>query len=565
MDGLINEKGNCIVEKHVIKYNEILHKKIIDYNSNFSGITWTCKVFNYINNIKNLPRCPVCGKLVKFHTLKNGYKKYCSIKCAANSSEFCSKRKNTILQKFGVKNVSQNNIIKNKKRITLLKNYGVDHPLKSNEIKNRIIQTNQKHWGVKNVSQSKQVQDFKKKTMLDKYNHEYGFQSNEIKEKIKKTVNNKYGVDYYVQSKENKKIIKNSINSKRINFWSNLLNINISDITIIGNNFIIKNYCPIHNCFEINRYILYNRKIVGKVENICTLCNPVIEQSSIKEKELNEFIVNELNIKTEKIRINNKEIDIYLPNYKLGIEFDGLYWHSTEYKDKNYHINKTELCEQQGIQLLHVFEDEWINKKEIVKSIINAKLGLTNIKIYARKCEISEINSKVSSEFLNRNHMQGNVNSKIKLGLFYNNEIVSLMTFGKKRIALGEKTQNIDGEYEMLRFCNKINTQVIGGASKLLKYFIKTYNPKSILTFADRRYSNGNLYKQLGFKFIHNTKPNYWYFKTSEMIRHYRYSFRKDLLIKNGYDINKTEYEIMAERGYLRIYDSGNMKFEMKI
>jgi hypothetical protein len=136
------------------------------------------------------------------------------------------------------------------------------------------------------------------------------------------------------------------------------------------------------------------------------------------------------------------------------------------------------------------------------------------------------------------------------------------MTFGKKRLAMGNKT-SIDGEYEMLRFCNRLNTQVIGGASKLLSYFVGTYQPKSVLTFADRRYSQGNMYKQLGFNYLGNTKPNYWYFKPSEMVRYYRFGFRKDVLVKAGFDNNKTEHEIQTERGYLRIYDCGNMKFEL--
>ena len=121
---------------------------------------------------------------------------------------------------------------------------------------------------------------------------------------------------------------------------------------------------------------------------------------------------------------------------------------------------------------------------------------------------------------------------------------------------------NIEGEYEMLRFCDKLNTHVIDGASKLLSYFIKTYKPKSIITYVDRRYSQGNLYEQLGFKFIENTTPNYWYYKKNEMIKQHRFKFRKDVLVKEGFDKNKTEFEIMNDRDYYRIYDSGNMKFE---
>jgi hypothetical protein len=165
-------------------------------------------------------------------------------------------------------------------------------------------------------------------------------------------------------------------------------------------------------------------------------------------------------------------------------------------------------------------------------------------------------------DFLEANHIQGFVGSKVKIGLFYDNELVSLMTFGKKRVALGNKEQ-IEGEYEMLRFCNKLNTSVIGGASKLLSYFIKTYKPKSILSFANRRYSNGGLYEKLGFKHIGNTQPNYWYFKIHEYTLHYRFKFRKDVLVREGFDKNKTEHQIMAERGYFKIYDSGNMKFKL--
>ena len=118
---------------------------------------------------------------------------------------------------------------------------------------------------------------------------------------------------------------------------------------------------------------------------------------------------------------------------------------------------------------------------------------------------------------------------------------------------------NIKGEFEMLRFCNKLNTNVIGGASKLFKYFLKTYNPSQITTYADRSYSNGNLYKQLGFGFIHKTQPNYYYI--IDNIRYHRFNFRKDKLIREGFDSNKTEHEIMLERKIYRIYDSGNLKF----
>jgi hypothetical protein len=190
------------------------------------------------------------------------------------------------------------------------------------------------------------------------------------------------------------------------------------------------------------------------------------------------------------------------------------------------------------------------------------KLNKTENKVFARKCQVKEIDdNNIVREFLNNNHIQGYINSKIKIGLFYENELVSLMTFGDRRISMGKKITN-EGEYEMLRFCNKINFNIIGGASKLFKYFVKNYNPQEITTYADRSFSQGKLYEKLGFKFIKNTQPNYYYVIGRK--RYHRFNFRKDRLVKEGYDPNKTEHEIMLERKIYRIYDSGNLKFIYK-
>jgi len=281
------------------------------------------------------------------------------------------------------------------------------------------------------------------------------------------------------------------------------------------------------------------------------------------EKELVKFIKS-LRIKLiegDRKILNNLELDVYVPSKKIAFEFDGLYWHSENFKDKNYHLNKTELCEEKGIKLIHVFEDEWMFKKDIVKSRIKNILGLTGNKIYARKCEIREVKSSESKLFLNDNHIQGNVNSKIKLGLYYNNELVSLMTFGSLRKNLNQSS--VDNVYELLRFCNKLNCSVIGGADKLLKHFIKEYNPKEIISYADRRWSQGELYERLGFDFIHNSGINYSYVIGNK--RENRFNYRKDILIKEGFNKELSEHKIMLERGIYRVYDCGSKKYSLKI
>ena len=238
-----------------------------------------------------------------------------------------------------------------------------------------------------------------------------------------------------------------------------------------------------------------------------------------------------------------------------------MYWHNENYVESDYHLKKTELSESKNIKLIHIYEDDWLYKQDIVKSRILNLLNFTPNKIYARKTEIKEISDNILlREFLEKNHIQGFIGSQVKIGLFYNNELVSLMTFGKQRKNMG--TKSFPDKYELLRFCNKLNTTVIGGASKLFKYFTNNYKPKEIITYADRSWSQGNLYNQLGFEFVHKSQPNYFY--VVDGLRKNRFNFRKDILIKEGFDPNKSEREIMLDRIIYRIYVSGKLKFIYK-
>ena len=292
----------------------------------------------------------------------------------------------------------------------------------------------------------------------------------------------------------------------------------------------------------------------------CPICG---NNMSIGETEICEYI-KELGCKVvekDKSVLCGKEIDLLIPEAKIGVEFDGLYWHSDEYKDRSYHLNKTDDCAKSGIRLIHVFEDEWVNKSSIVKSMLCNILNKTPIRIYARNCVVREVEQKEKREFLKENHIQGDVSSKINLGLYFNDILVSMMCFGGTRISLGSKIHE-EGEFELLRFCNKLFTSVVGGASKLFKHFIENYNPSSIISYCDRRWSVGEMYEKLGFEFIHKSQPNYYYIVGNN--RENRFKYRKSMLVKEGYDETKSETEIMRERGIRRIYDCGTFKFVWK-
>jgi hypothetical protein len=276
------------------------------------------------------------------------------------------------------------------------------------------------------------------------------------------------------------------------------------------------------------------------------------------EQEIYEYIVS-LGIECEQSNrsiLSGKEIDIYIPNLNIGIECNGLKWHSEEFKiDKTYHLWKTNECNKNGVRLIHIFEDEWVFKKNIWQSMLKNLFGLIDTKIYARKCEIREVSPQETRTFLDNNHIQGYSTSKINYGLYYNDELVSLMTFGIPRINMGGKKE--DGCYELVRFCNKLDINVIGGASKLFKHFIEVNNPNEIVSYSDKRWSLGNLYSILGFVHDHDSRPNYFYVNNMERLN--RFGFRKSVLVNEGYDKDKTEHEIMQERGIYRIYDCGTM------
>lgn len=394
----------------------------------------------------------------------------------------------------------------------------------------------------------------REQTFLERYGHITHLVTEQTKEKIKNTFKEKHGVEHFTKTKEYQARKNNIVNKRKKTIYQDYIkNENIIDI----NDETLKKKCDkCGKVYEIDKKLYHNRKQIG-VDTICVLCNPYSENRSFKEKEVYEHIRSVYDGEVIKnFKLNRNEIDVYIPELKIGFEFNGLYWHSELHKPNDYHQNKTEFFQDKGIQVIHIYEDDWVYKKDIVKSRIKNVLGLTTKKIYARKCEIKKIDSKTANNFLYENHIQGRINSPIHYGLFYNNVLLSVMSFSKLRRSLGYK----DGDgYELTRFCNKINHSVTGGASKLLKRFMKEYDPKNLISYADRSWSVGNLYEKLGFEFVRKTKPNYYYVVSGK--RENRFRYRKDKLVKERYDKSKTEHQIMMERKIYRIYNSGSLLY----
>jgi len=323
-----------------------------------------------------------------------------------------------------------------------------------------------------------------------------------------------------------------------------------SKITYNGSKEKIEVICKKHGSFWIRPDKLLQGEGCPKCGHIC----------SKAEDEIKKFITEISNLKVEerlKTIIPPYELDIYIPEKKLAIEYNGLKWHSYEYNEnKDYHLNKTELCEKQGIRLIHIFEDEWQEHCEIVKTKLKHILGFDNDlpKVFARKCVVKEITNKEARLFLEKNHIQGFTKSTIYLGCFYNNDIVGAMSFKKER--------NDSDKWELTRFASDINKHCVGVAGKLFKCFVENYNPSEIKSFADRRWStnNENLYIKLGFKLDKILKPDYHYVYKGQRI--HKFNFRKQKLHKKyGLPLTMTEEEMCKKLNFYRIYDCGLIKY----
>lgn len=283
---------------------------------------------------------------------------------------------------------------------------------------------------------------------------------------------------------------------------------------------------------------------------VCKVCYP---HSVSKDEITIRKYINSLGFDTvsnTKEVLGNLEYDIYIPSKAVAFEFNGIYWHSSLHKSSKYHVDKFIQSRNLGVHLIQIFEDEWKNKPDIIKSRIKSILGV-DTKIAARKCQIKELSSADYKLFTLTHHLQGYAHSTCRYGLYYHNQLVAAMGFSKSRYT---KTG-----YELIRYCS-LGT-VIGGASKLFAHFRKIHNPECVVSYANRCWSNGKLYEKLGFSNATETDSNTGYWYLNGYTRYHRSNFTKGRLIEMGEDANLTESEIMAKKGFLKIYDCGNYKY----
>ena len=467
------------------------------------------RIYCYINKLPKRPICKCCENNTEFATIKVGYKIYCSVECRESDKKYIAeKRTNTNIKKYGSKSPCGNSVVVQKQKESI------------------------------------------RKTIAER--------NEDIVQKRTKTLIEKYGVTNTTYLQKTTKAVQIRNQKQSLETLSKR-----TDITPLFNDTeYIKMNERVYRCNLCGNIILNRSSGHSNDQRIrCFECVPI--KSSKQELSMIEFLSS---LKLDHDRNNRNiikgELDFFLPNYNLAIEMDGVFWHSENngYRDidRYYHFKKTEMCYDNNIQLLHIFQNEWENpqKQKIWKSIIKSKCNL-NERIYARKCDIRLVNSKISNNFLDMNHLQGKCQSKYNYGLFFKNDLVALINIGQSRY-------NKKYKWEILRYCNKTNINVIGGFSKLLK-FIKSEHFGTFVTYADMRYSMGDLYIKNNFIELKNSPPNYFYFKSPSIELYSRLQFQKHKLKDKlaVFDETKSEWENMKANGYNRIWDCGNKVFYM--
>lgn len=506
----INPKHESVLRKHPDLYASVIaHTSFLVPHATIRE-----RLYAIINDLDHQPTCKGanCTKEVSFHLdgrHRNTYRIFCSLKCSNSADSVKQKKKQTCLINHGVTNPSLSPSIHTKKQQTCLKNHGVRFPQQNADIRSKTVDRVRSLYGMDNVMMH---EDVRRKNIQSKQSY----------------FDHLYDVEPHLQKLTDKQWLIDQHHTQQKSSQTTARELQTSSTTVLR--WLHRHDIPIKHHFksELELEVVEQLKNMG-IDDIRTSCRDVIAPY---------------------------ELDIVCGD--IAIELNGIFWHSTDTAEggritKNYHLNKTEMCERCGIRLIHIFESEWRNRREIVISRLRSIFSRKMDSVYARKTTVRPVDTKQAREFLDQHHIQG-AKTGINYGLFLHGELVSLATFGKCRYG--------DYQYELLRYCSKTDVKVVGGASKLFKHFINIHQPDTVVSYSDRRWSQGDVYLKLGFEFKHHSAPNYFYIDPKRDIfrLHNRVNFQKHKLRDklSVFDPNLTEMQNMWNNGYRTIWDCGN-------
>lgn len=541
---------------------------------------FSLRVKFFLDDKSEIPTCPICNDSPCYVVSDGSRISQTCISKECDDANKLDKAKKTSMERYGVESPAKSDVVKKRRVETNLRKYGAKSHTQTEEYKQKIRGRKHSDETRKKMSETaKRVMDergdeiiaARKATNFERYGVEHASQNLSIQKKVKDTHTKRYG-SHYLSSEAGKQSRIDAFGTENYfrtpEFQEKVKKHNMEKY---GTRHHLQNPDALEK-LDDREWLLSKYKestIVGIAEEIgsspSTVWNYLIEYGvedsehgaskvSQGERDLIEFLTEKnLNLVTSsRSIIPPLELDIYIPEDSLAIEFNGIFWHSERFQDRDYHQKKSLACMDKGIQLIHVWEDDWKdpNKREIIFKKIESKLGVAE-KIYARKCKVVEPTTLQVREFYDRNHLQGFVRSTIHIGLEYEGSLVACISFHLVE----------DGEWDLTRYAT--SKTVVGGFTRLLTAFQRTNSWNKIVTFAHLDYSHGNVYEKAGFDKIRITPPGMWYTKGGVRERREKYMKSKldDLL--TDFDPSLTERENMHNHGFLRIYDAGSIRYEL--
>lgn len=494
------------------------------------------KLYHIAYNLTEIPKCanPNCNNQVRWDKQNQKYPKTCSRQCSNQiiSPETINKRKETNWKRYGGNAPACSNAVKLKMHTTNIERYGEEY---TRVIALKSKKATQQKYGVDNISQLDDTKRKRIESSMKRFGTSHPLQNERIKAKMRKSYIDLFGRENTNQRYLSLSTIKllndrDFLYAEHITHQKTLTEIagNLGvDVTTISR--------------RLDQYNINIKQYQNKI--------------SVGEQQVYDFIhaIHSDAEQSNRTVLDGKELDIYIPSQKIAFEYCGLYWHSTAQSrmTRMYHREKLDLCEAHDIRLITIFEDEWIHNRQLIERKINHILGRSSDRVYARKTKVVEPTRNDVVEFLNKHHIQRA--PKIitaSYGLSYNNQLIAVMTFTKRK-----------KEYELTRFATSVS--VVGGFSKLIHHARRQIK-SDFVSFADLRWSQGDLYTKNGWTLDKKLPPDYKYIEGNRLV--HKFNFRHRSLAKRltNYNPKLSEYKNMKNHNIHRVYDCGLLRFVLK-
>lgn len=494
---------------------------------------------------------------------ENSLEKY-GADCPTSRIEVYEKRKKTNLERYGVEHPFQNLEVQTKAATTFKENHKKGSENHTNLIDKR-TKTSIERYGTEHPMQSDLIKDKQHATMIDLYGNSHALLVPELNNKRKRTNLEKFGCEEAIASSAVRQSISTSNQAKYgVDNWTQTLYSDYTkeilfdpskfEITLSG-----KTLDESRDLLQVSLRTILNFASKYSLRHIFSRVKTTLIESKI-DNLLFEHLGNTGYIRNTKSIIPPKELDFYIDRYKLAIEVNGIYWHSElggASRDRNYHINKWKICNEKNITLLQFNSIDIENNWHIVESKIKRHIGVPIQVIGARKLSIQVLSdTKIEREFLNQWHLQGaTTNRNFIIGAYYENNLIGISTW-----------KYIDNKAELVRFATNINFSFPGLLSRMIKRFIQeTGFFGKLLSYSSNNHGDGKVYRACGFTCDGNTAPGYLYtcdyLHLESRVKYQKHKLQKMFNLTDEQIKMKSEWEIMQEQGYDRIWDSGNTRW----